>query len=415
MKLFSRRFLMAGAASIAMIASGLTTPASAQEQATLVLSNSQWLDALRGQNLWAALKTFEETHPHITLEQQAIPNNEYADRLMTEMGARQGPDIVIVQDGLFYSLVGADFLVPLDDVTEGVTNLNATNDNGVVDGTRLGIAWQRAVYALIYNKEMLAESGVEVPTDLDEMIAAATTASEMTGAIGFTGRHSMNEFSGWFMDFQNWAYGYGVDWVDANGKLTINTPEAVAAFDAFKAAYSSGIMPLGDPMTIQRTRFKEEKVVFSIDNSGGSLNISSGGALQSANMGAAALPFENPGAHQQIFLGVSKFSDEPEAAKEFLAWLITDEGQSALRAASGPDALATDVPVTAEFQAANPWGETFAELAVTSRSTLIPGYELETTSIMRPVMTALEKVLLGAATSEEALAEAQDEIDADFN
>lgn len=133
---FTRRSLMAGAAALTMIAGGMTTPASAQEEATLVIANSQWLDALRGQNLWAALKTFEETHPHITLEQQAIPSNEYADRLMTEMGAQQGPDIMIVQEGLFYTLVGADFLVPLDDVTDGVDNLNATGDNGIIDGTR---------------------------------------------------------------------------------------------------------------------------------------------------------------------------------------------------------------------------------------------------------------------------------------
>ncbi|MBZ4021564.1 sugar ABC transporter substrate-binding protein [Rhodobacter sp. TJ_12] len=412
---FTRRFLLAGAAATAILAGALTAPAMAADKTTLVIANSQWLDALRGQNLWAALKTFEESHPDIVLEQEAIPSKDYADRLMTEMGAQQGPDIMIVQEGLFYSLVGAEFLVPLDDVTEGVTNLNATNDNGVVDGTRLGIAWQRAVYALIFNKALLQEAGVEVPSDLDGMIAAAKATMEATGAIGFTGRHSMNEFGAWFMDFQNWAYGYGVNWVDSEGNLTINTPEAVAAFDAFKAAYDSGIMPIGDPMTTQRTRFKEQQVAFSIDNSGGSLNIASGGALPSADMGAAPLPFANPGAHQQIFLGLSKFSEAQPEAKAFLAWLISDEGQQALRAASGPDALATDVPVTDAFQAENPWAAEFAELAKTSRTTLIPGYELETTSIMRPVMTALEKVLLGAATSEEALAEAEAEIHKDFN
>ena len=51
---FTRRTLMAGAAATAMLAGGLTAPASAQDEATLVIANSQWLDALRGQNLWAA-------------------------------------------------------------------------------------------------------------------------------------------------------------------------------------------------------------------------------------------------------------------------------------------------------------------------------------------------------------------------
>lgn len=378
----------------------------AQGKTELVIANSQWLDALRGQRLWAAVETYEASHPDVDLVQEAIPSNEFDNRIMTEMGAGQGPDIVIAQEGLFYTLAGADFLVPLDDVAKGAANLNATNENGVIDGTRMGIAWQRAVYALIYNKALLEKAGATVPADLDALIAQAGTVAA-TGAIGFTSRHSMNEFSGWFMDFQNWAYGYGVNWVDDAGHLTLDTPEAVAALTAFKQAYDAGIMPIGDPMSTQRTRFKEGQVGFSIDNSGGSLNIASGGAMPSADLGAAPLPFAHPGAHQQIFLGLSKNSGNAEVAKDFLGWLISDEGQKAMRDASGPDALATDVPVTADFAAANPWATEFAELAKTSRSTLIPGHETETGPIMRLVMEGVEKVLMGAATPEEALAQAQ--------
>lgn len=413
---FTRRTLMAGAAALAVIA-GATAPAAAQEQVTLTIANTQWLDALRGENLWAAVKKFEDSHPNITLEQHTIARKEFNDRLITEMGARQGPDIIIAQDGLFYTLIGADFLIPLDDVTEGVDNLNATNDNGVVDGTRYGIGWHRAVYALIFNKAILEASGAELPTDVDGLIAAAKAANEATGAIGFTGRHSMNEYSPWSQDFLNWAYGYGAELVDESGRITFDTPEMAQAFEAFKAVYGSGIMPIGDQMSTQRTRFKEQQVAFSIDNSGGSLNIATGGPLPGTNLGATALPFPNPGAHQQIFLGVNTWSSDAEkaASKEFLSWLISEEGQTALRAASGPDALATDVPVTDAFVAANPWATTFAEMAAASHSTLIPGYELETQSVLRPLMTSLEKVLLGAATTEEALFEAQAEIDSDYN
>lgn len=413
----TRRTLMTGAAALAIAVAGVTVPAFADDKVTITIANTQWLDALRGENLWAAVKKFEESHPDITLEQHTIARSEFNDRLITEMGAQQGPDVIIAQDGLFYTLIGADFLDPLDDVTEGVDNLNATNENGVVDGTRYGIGWHRAVYALIYNTEILKEAGVELPTTIDEMIAAAKTASEATGAIGFTGRHSMNEFSPWSKDFLNWAYGYGADLVDDAGKITVDTPEMAMAFDAFKAAYDSGIIPIGDQMSTQRTRFKEKQVAFSLDNSGGSLNIATGGPLAGDELGAMHLPFPYPGAHQQIFLGVNTFSSDEEkaASKEFLSWLISEEGQLSLRAASGPDALATDVPVTEEFVAANPWATTFAEMAATSRSTLVPGHELETTSILRPLMNSLEKVLLGAATTEEALDEAQAEIDADFN
>lgn len=406
--------LLAAAGMLCLSTTALVPVASAQEQVTLVLSNSQWLDALRGANLWNAVLRYQEVAPHVTLEQLAIPSAQYADRLTTEFGAGQGPDIAIVQEGLFYAIADAGFLVPLDAVAESGAPLNDTNDNGIVDGERLGIAWQRAVYALIYNNSLLEDVDGTPPATVEELIETAQAVSAATGAIGFTTRHQINDFSGWFMDFQNWAYGYGVEWVDAEGNFTINTPEAVAAVAAFQEVYDSGIVPIGDDMPTQRTRFKENQVAFSIDNSGGTLNIVTGGALASTDLYAAPLPFENPGAHQQIFLGVSTHSDHQEEAIAFITWLVSPEGQEALREASGPDALATDVPVTEEFRAANPWADTFAELAVTSRSTLIPGYQVETGPIMRIVMEAVERVLIANIDPEQALAEAQSQIDAQF-
>jgi len=293
--------------------------------------------------------------------------------------------------------------------------LNKTNDNGMVDGKRYGLAWQRAAYAMIYNKPVLDAAGAKVPTTVEELIASSKAASAKTpGVIGFTARHQINDLSGWFMDFQNWAYGYGVNWVNKDGKLTINTPEAVAAVAAFKETYASGIIPIGDSMPTQRTRFKEKHVAFSIDNSGGTLNIASGGALASGDIGAVAMPFKNPGAHQQIFLGVSTHSKVQAESIKFLAWLMSEPGQKALREASGPDALATDVPVADAYAAANPWVPAFVKLAENSRSTLIPGHEIDTTPIMRFVMQAVEKVILSNADPKAALAEAQSAVDKQF-
>lgn len=413
MKTMTRNLAHTVAALAVAVSPFVFTVSAHAEEVTLVISNNQWLDSVRGERLWAAIKKYESVNPNVTLEQEAVPAQEYADRLMTEMGAGQGPDLAIVQEDLFYTLAGADFLVSLDDIA-GSQNLNVTNANAVVDGAALGLGWQRAVYALIYNKALLERSGASLPTTTEEMIEQASAISNETGAIGFTSRHSMNEFRGWSYDFQNWVFGFGVEWVDAEGNLTINTPQAVAALNAFKLAYDSGVIPIGDPMNTQRSRFKEGRVAFSIDNSGGALNIASGGAMPSSDMGAAPMFFEHPGAHQQIFITLSSHSDHPEEAKAFLSWFISPEGQNAMREVSGPDALATDVPVTAEYEAVNPWAPMFAELARTSRSTLIPGYEAETTSIMRFVMEAVERMLIAGESAEDVLAAAQIEIDAKF-
>jgi multiple sugar transport system substrate-binding protein len=410
-----RSLLLNTAALVAGSVASVALPASrsvAQDTAPvkLVVANSQWLDALRGKNLWAAVQKYQGVAPNVTLEQEAIPSNEFADKILTEVAAGLGPDILIMQEGIFYTLAKAGYLIDVGKAGEGVA-LNNTNENGVVNGVRMGLTWQRAAYALIYNKPLAAKAGAAVPKTVDELIKSAL-AVKAQGAIGFASRYSMAEFAFWFVDFQNWAYGYGVNWVDSTGKLTINTPEAVAAFKAFKAIYDSNTIPIGDTFIVQRTRFKQMGVGFSIDNSGGTLNIASGGALKGTDLGSVSLPFEHPGVHQQIFLGVSRNSKHPEESIAVLKWLMTPDGQTALRAASGPDGLATDVPVTEEFKATNPWAETFAQLAVNSRSPLIPGFEVETPQIMRVVMDAMERVLIANQDPEAALADAQKLIDA---
>jgi multiple sugar transport system substrate-binding protein len=416
-----RRTVLAAAAATAAISLALTGCAGSEpavtgqgERITLVIANSQWLDALRGENLWNAVKQYELENPNVTLEQEAIPAADFASKLTTELGAQQGPDIAMMQEGLFRTIQDAGFLAPIDDAFDGIDNLNETNEGGVIDGERYGIAWHRAVYALVYNKPLTESVDAEVPTNVDELIKNAKAVAA-TGKTGFIARESMADFSSWFMDFQNWVYGYGGSWSDDDGNLTIDSPENIEAVEAFKEMYDAELVPAGEDMATMRTRFKEAGVGYTIDNSGGTLNMATGGTIPSTDVAAAPLPFENPGAYQQIFAGVNVNSEHTEAAQEFLTWLVGEDGQEALRGASGPDTLATDVALDAGFVESNPWAPTFADLASDANSTLIAGHETDTSEIMRIVMGAVERVLTTDADAADELGAAQTAIDQQFS
>jgi len=396
-----------------LLASAVTTPVFAQDKVELVIANSQWLDALRGEALWNVVKLYEKQAPNVSLKSLGVPSHDYGNRMITEFGAGQGPDIAIIQDEVFYALADGGLLVDVGAAAESA-DMNVTREGAIVDGVTLGIPWQRAAYALIYNRKLMEEAGASVPRTVDELIENAQAVQQKTGAIGFTARHQLNDFTTYFKDFQNWAFGYGVNWVDESGNLTVNTPEAVDAVTAFKKMYDAKIIPTGDDFPTQRTRFKEASAGYSIDNSGGTLNIASGSKLKGDELGASPMPFANPGAHQQIYVVVNANSDHQDEAIDFLKWLVSSEGQNELRKASGPDMLATDVPLVDEFLAGNPWGTTFAELAKHSRSLLIPGYEVETTQVMRPVMEAVEEVLIKGAAPADALTKAQEKVDQMF-
>ncbi|QGH68457.1 ABC transporter substrate-binding protein [Pseudactinotalea sp. HY158] len=379
----------------------------------LVVANSQWLDALRGENLWGAVKAYDDAQSEVVLVQQAIPSESIDTKIATELGAGQGPDIMIIQDKLFMTV--RDALLPIDDVVAEAENLNETNDAAIVDGEYRGVAWQRAAYALIYNELLLEEAGVEPPTNVDELIEAGQAVQEATGTIGFASRHSVNEITNWYFDFQNWLQGYGGG-IAPDGTFAIDSPENVAAVEAFKQVYDADIIPKGDDFPTQRTRMKEGGIAMSIDNSGGTLNIASGASEDLLRIGAAPLPFDHPGAHQQLFVAINKniSPEKQEAAKDFIRWFIGPEAQDLMRSVSGPDRLATDVPIPDDVLTESPWMAAFEQAAVASNSTLVSGHEGDTAQVARIVMEAVEQVLTGDADAATVLADAQQQTEAAF-
>jgi multiple sugar transport system substrate-binding protein len=373
---------------------------------TLAFGNWQWLVEGRGDALWEAVTAYSDENPGASFEQVAIPFGEYANTLATALGGGQGPDIFVVLDSQFVVLADAGLLEPLDDFV-GDASLNSSNKEMVVGGAQLGVTWEQVPYALLGNKNVLDEAGItEMPTTMDELIAAAEQVQANTSADGFAVRHRIAEFGGWSLDFQNWPLGFGGGWSDGTN-LTIDSPANIQAVTEFKRIYDSGVMPVGDDGSTFRNKFKENSLGFIIDNSGAALSFTSGGSITGEDMISAPLPFPQPGAHQKLILAVNANSKNKELATEFIRWFLTEEGQSLIRPPLGASTLATDVPLPADFLAANPWAETYVQIGSSTKSTLIPGFELESVEYFQTIMEAVERVIVQGQDPAAALGEAQ--------
>src|SRR5690606_7832978 len=145
------------------------------------------------------------------------------------------------------------------------------------------------------------------------------------------------------------------------------------------------------------------------ENSGVATTLTSGadGAINGQNLGAAPLPMENAGSNSQLIIAVNANSDNKEAAKDFVRWVLGEEGQAAIRAGLGASAMATDVEPDAAFLEANPWATQFLEAAKTSKSTLVEGFETESKVIWREVLTAIEDLRVNGGDVKAKLAEVQ--------
>lgn len=416
--MISRRALL-GAAASSLVLAGCSTgpkidpnrPASAG--GNLKFGSWQWLEPGRGEAMWKAAQAYQQANPSAVLAQTTTPFLSYADKLNTEIGGKGGPDLFVVQDVNFYPLADAGILAPLTSVVSGHTGnpFNHTVESGVVNGTQYGITWERLNWNFFWNKNILKTAGVTPPENITELIAASEQIRQATGLDGFGVRHQMTEFDSWFMDFDVWTYGHGGAWSDGS-RPTIDTAANIAGVETFAEVYRSGAMPIGDDASTMRTKFREGRLGMMIDVSStvaGILRASD--VMKSEDIGFAdRIPLPKPSAHQEIILAVNGYGKNKNLAVDFVGWIGSDTGQQALREAMGPSTLATDVPFSPEYAQDNPWAKSFIDLASESRSPLIKGYEAQTKSIMREVMTQVERYLVEGGSAAQALSTAQTQV-----
>ncbi|MFF7293961.1 ABC transporter substrate-binding protein [Microbacterium sp. NPDC008134] len=383
----------------------------------LTFSNWQFLEDGKGPIIWDAVKGYTGPNDDIELTKVEIPFANYADKLSTELGAGGGPDVMVLQDSQFASLVDAGVLEPLDDIADELgDDLNNTNEAGVFDGGQYGFNWERPTYStVIYNKDIFAELGLEAPTTFEEFLTTAQTIKDELGIAGWAGRHQTAEIDGWTLEMANWIYGFGGELSDGE-KLTIDKAENIEAVEAFLETFASGVAPIGDDASTFRAKFGQGQVGMLFENSGVATTITSNpdNAVNGQNMGAAPLPLANPGSNSQLIIAVNANSDNKEAAKDFVRWVLGEEGQTAIRAGLGASAMATDVEPDAAFLEENPWATQFLEAAKTSKSTLVEGFETESKVIWREVLTAVEDLRVNGGDVKAKLAEVQEALEAEL-
>lgn len=375
---------------------------SADEPVELTFANWQWLEPGRGELLWEAMLEFEESHSNVTLKRQDLTRANYDSTIQTQIGAGEGPDILIVPPSMFPTMTDANLLVPIADLPDYPGAAGET-----VDGERVAYTWSTATFGFFWNEAILAEAGVQPPTTMDELLAAAEQITAATGKPGFAVRSSLSEEGPWWSDFANWVYGYGGAWSDGTN-LTINDPMNIEAVAMLKRLYDAGVMPIGDDASTFRSRFANGEIGMMFDNSAVLYTILEG-PLESADVGVSTLPFPTSNSSRVTnFVGVNANSSHPDEASEFVRWLASDDGQEVLAAALFPGLTATGASAPADVEAEYPWIVHYQEQATTATgSPVVAGFELETPQIQSIVMSAIENVLINDVDPADALSDAQ--------
>ncbi len=329
-----RRPLAALAFAAAM---GAIAPAAAQ---TLQILSAEG-DPASVKAMEYVVSEFKKTHPGVNVEYQTITWTEIGQKIVSSSAAGNPPDIVHLDDFASSVLSGQGLLQPLDDVIDRIGRndyfpipLKAVIFNGHV----WGVPFANGFNLLWYRKDLYEAAGLKPPTTWDELLhnvqkldGTTDAGGKMYGiALALNTQNHTNDTVQAFL----WSNGASI--LDATGKLAIDTPEAIAAYEFEKKLFKHappGAAQYGNLEVLNA--FATGRVAHSIYPARMVGQVLRVNPALSDKVGVVVVP-KGPSAKARyastLFTkawGIPKGAKNTELAKEFLVFLET--GQREIR------------------------------------------------------------------------------------
>lgn len=178
---------------------------------------------------WADfVEKFNAAHEDIALTVDVVSWNDIYTVVNTRIANGQAPDLLNIDVFADYQADG--LLLPAEDWCSAETYAKfyqAFLDQSVVDGTVWAVPDLASARALYYNKDILEQAGVEVPTTWDELTAVCKTIKEKCPDVYPWGIDMTTDEGQAAFAYYTWNNGGG--FVDDDGNWTLNSEANVEA------------------------------------------------------------------------------------------------------------------------------------------------------------------------------------------
>lgn len=269
-------------AILATSAAALTAgSASAQE---VTIEYWQYFFEARVDAMDILIENFEAANPNINVEMTHFPYADYRTRTAVAVPAGEGPDIVQLFYGWLNDYIDAELIQPLPVETFSPEMVESEFFPMVQamerDGQYFALPTAVRSLALFYNQRLLDAAGVEVPTTLEDLVAAAAATTERDNAGNITTVGLTTGMTGqdhhWFREVLIRQMG-GAPYTDGNRTVNYDTAEGRAALDFYLGLQEQGVTQAGF-MDEAQAAFRGNRAAFHIDGSFriGALNDSRG-------------------------------------------------------------------------------------------------------------------------------------------
>ncbi len=388
-------------AGVAMVA--FAPAAWASDAVTLVFQN-QFSDS-ESAEMKLLVEEYQKQNPGIAIQLVRDNDSSYYDKLVTQIIAGKGPDIVRLEPPKVSQYITNGWLAPLDTV---VTNENRGDffANALEAATKDGIVYavpqDVSTLALFYRTDMFAAAGIDAPpANWDEL---KKDAAALTG----NGQYGIGLFGGWgAYEFYPWLWQSGAEVLSEDGGTAVfNSPDAVRALQLWVDLQKTAMPPGMATATEDDVRGPFSNGKLAMLTSGPYMTAILGGEDLGDVWAVAPLPEDKVAASVLggMDLAVLENSPHQTEAEAFLSWLMQDDVQARWATTLG------FVPVKQSLYGTDPFASdpnlvAFGEIIAASRSR--PTIE-RAGDVDAALGEAVQAAVSGAATPKAALDAAVD-------
>ncbi|WP_223623936.1 ABC transporter substrate-binding protein [Microbacterium sp. EST19A] len=339
-----------------------------------------------------------------------VPQELVEEKLLTALAGGQVPDVVLwdrYQTSLYApkgALAPIDEFVEKDDIDTSMFYEPALGEM-TVDDTLYGLPLLVDNRSLLYNKTLLADAGVEAPTNWDELKTAAEALAVSDGGKLSQAGIDLSD-PGLFNMYLAQAGGQLLN--DDQTKTAYNSPEGIEVLEFWKSlldadVYEQGFGDTGDS-------FAESKTAMKLDGPWALSTLDKVDGLEYGVVPPPAGPNGDTGAYMGGFgLVIPEGAKNAEGAWEFMKWWTTEaENGVAFGEIAGwipANIEAANDPYFTENEHYSAFIETMNYAQARPN---VKGYSDVDGKALVP---ALERFLSGEISAEQALKEAQEQGD----
>jgi N,N'-diacetylchitobiose transport system substrate-binding protein len=190
-----------------------------------------------------AVSEFNKLHPDVKVQLERQQWTGIVERLTTSLSGSDSPDIVEFGNTQAQGFEAAGAVVDLTDKAADLGSddfLQSLAEAGTYDGQLYAVPYYAGARIMIYRKDLFEASGIEIPTTLEEMVAAGAQLKEDNADVP--------NFSGIYLPGRNWQAAMSFVWEDGGDIATqedgqwvgqLDSPESIEGLTFFKELFDT--------------------------------------------------------------------------------------------------------------------------------------------------------------------------------